>query len=501
MEENTCQKVANEQRPSEVQEILTALNGRNKRIISLAGHAKSGRTIILDILQRELANFRSFEQTKILRINISGLKDLNSLTRNIVEKITQQPQLEGNYRKKANKLVLDLTELDAYDDVLLILNISFVPMSKTGQSVIDFIYDLLNEEKMKNKLTIMVTTLCSLAGTKLFVGNTRHSQEVTVKPMKQEKAVKFLRDVNNDLPWHAAELICKKIECFPSLLNKIGEVDIESFFAVRGKDELLKAIDCRFGDLIEKICSNFEGRRMLQEVFDCLDDGQKSLLAQALAFSNEFDIERASRVVQARYDISDMSFIFLCDKGVLFFMCRSTKTSQSKIYTIPTMLGRMLRSIIQDDEKLNSEFQQAEQRHQILYHSLLLFMGRCFLGDAPGKNVELKILEPFTPSDGVPAKYSLTIPDMNERVTRVNELFREHVGDIKNSVKVRSNQDGKYKAALSVVTDLNVYYMFSKFLRFHEVPLFFCILSLSLIIAYLYFYFHCLFLYHHCLPL
>eukprot|EP00794_Sanderia_malayensis_P016920 gene16920-18626_t len=453
---------------SEVEDLKKALLNPDISIVSLAGHISSGKTIILDVLYREINKDQmAFERSKVIKIQASDQQNQSWLAMKILEKITNEVHQPHKLVNQVINSLNGIVETDAYDEVLLILDLSLIPFSSNGKEIVKFLHEVMRQMSQKRKLKICISTLCSLWNTMLFTDKVK-SREVIIRTMEEEEAVKFMVNINPALSKQVASNICRRIERVPFLLKAIAETDIKSVFAVDSKQELLKAIHCKLDELIDHVCSSFAGKKTLQAIFACLDSREKSLLAQVLTFSSEFDVKRAWHIVDSDMNITDRSFNSFCEHGALFFSSRKLDNAaqSKKVYTIPAMLGQLLRAIVQDHNDLRSRFEDAEKRHQELFHNLLLYMSKCFMADLPKKNEELRMLEPFTPSDGIPENLSISIEDKDERVRRIVSLFRRHAGDIKASLKVGNNI--KYKAAVAVATNLRVHYLFSKLLSLHE---------------------------------
>ena len=461
------QKVPNEQRLPEVEALKVSLNDPNTRLVSLAGHINSGKTIILDIVHRELESSTGYESTKKIKVQPESQKDVNWITSQIVQIVSKQIRVEKDQSKHAIKALLDITETDAYQDVLLILDISLIPYSEMGKGIINFLYSLM--QALATRLTILVSTLWSLEDSKLFKKDRAKATEILIQSMSLDSSVNFMREVNPKLSKQVARVICQKIECIPFFLKYIAEKDLERFFVVKGKGKLLTALDCHFDEVIEDICKHFESTETVQDIFNCLDKEEKELLAQMLAFRSEFDVKRATKITNSNSRIRNSSFNIFCEKGALLFTSRESEEADNVLYTIPSLVGRLLRIVVKNDKELYEKFLQAEKKHQELHHGLLLYMSSCLMGDTQSKNKELRVLGPFSATDGIPEKLSLTTDDLDDKPRRVVALFNCYKEDIKNSLRVFSRSEEMYKAAVAIATDLRVFYLLSKCLEFHEI--------------------------------
>ena len=459
-------KVPHEQRPSEVDLLVATLNNREQCVISLAGPPESGKTVTLNILEQELCGKQGYEKTKIIKIHSGKREDCNWLTRAIVQEITKQPRPETDQTKYAIRHLKGLLDTDSYDEVLLIIDVSLNPWTERGRNILEFVLTLRLNGKLNGKLSVVISCVGSLSKTSLFLQNRHSSKEVKMEPMTYNSAFEFLIQVNPSFSKRAAAYIVQRIECYPVFLNKVAKADLEGLFVVDSKEELLSALECRFDAFLETFKGD-NGDEAVEEVFNCLDRRDQEILTQILPFKEEFNIEQAIRVVDSKVSVNESSFNALCEQGALF-LTREMKTAKHITYTIPTILGDRLRNIVLKDDRLRQMYNRAVERHQKMYLELVVLLSNCFMGDLPDRFEEVRVLEPFTPSDGVPENLSILTDDLSERVGRVAMHFRRHCEDIKQSLVVCSSSKESYEAAISIATRVNVYHFLTKMLRLHE---------------------------------
>ena len=462
---NESTTVPHEQRPSEVDLLIATLNNPEQSVISLAGPPESGKTVTLNILEKELCSKQGYEKTKILKIHSGKQEDCNWLTRAIVQEITKQPRPETNQTKYAIRHLEGLLDTDSYDEILLIIDVSLNPWTERGRNILEFVLTLRLNGKLNGKLSVVISSVRSLSKTSLFMQNRHSSKEVKMEPMTPNNAFEFLIQVNPSFSKRAAAYIVQRIECYPVFLNQVAKADLEGLFVVDSKEELLSALECQF-DAFLGIFKGDDEDDALEDLFNCLDRRDQEILTQILPFKKEFNIEQAIRVVDSKVSVNESSFNALCEQGALF-LTREMKTKQIT-YTIPTILGDRLRNIVLKDERLREMYNKAVERHQKMYLELMVLLSNCFMGDLPDRFEEVRVLEPFTPSDGVPENLSILTNDLNERVGRVVMHFRRHWEDIKQSLIVCSNSKESYEAAVSIATRVNVYHFLTKMLRLHE---------------------------------
>eukprot|EP00112_Aurelia_sp_Birch-Aquarium-sp1_P007260 Seg1790.7 transcript_id=Seg1790.7/GoldUCD/mRNA.D3Y31 product="hypothetical protein" protein_id=Seg1790.7/GoldUCD/D3Y31 len=380
-------KVAHEKRPSEVDLLITTLNNREQSMISLAGPSKCGKTVTLNILEKELGGKQGYEKTKIIKIHSGKREDCNWLTRTIVQEITKQLRQEIDQTKYAIRHLSGL--LDTYDEALLIVDVSLNPWTDRGRKILEFLFKLRQNEKLNEKLSVIVSCVGSLSKTSLFMQNRQSSREVKMEPLTPDDAMEFLTQVNPAFSKRAAAYIVQRIECYPVFLKQVAKADLEELFVVESKEELLRALECQFDAFLEIFKRDREDDA-LEELFKCLERKDQEIVAQILPFKKEFNIEQAIRVIDSKVDIKKSSFNTLCEQGALF-LTREMKTTENVTYTIPTILGDRLRSIVLKDESLSQMYNKAVERHQKMYLELLVLLSNCFMGDLPDKFEEIVI--------------------------------------------------------------------------------------------------------------
>ena len=450
--------------PKEVKDLITALEDPQITVVSLAGPQNSGKTVTLNLLQKELEHHNSFQMTKTIRIRSRGQVDSKWLAREIVDKIQKVPPSEVDQGSYAERNLIGL--LGSYEDLVLILDLSLIAISSNGKSIIDYLVQLRQNEKLSRKLRFVISAMTSLWNTSLFLQSRKALKEIIIQPMDYHEAVGFIRGINEAFPKQVAIAIVQKIDCYPFYLKQLAHADIENIFVRDGKEEIVRAIESQFEELND-ILFDPNVEEAVSIVFNFLCDNKKALLAQVLTFANCFGLEQAQRVVDHKIDINDSLFNPLCEHGALFLK-RERIQSNVLIYRIPKIQGDMLRKIVCKSDQFSDMYHRALSKHQDLYLQLLVMLSNCFMGDAPSKSEELKVLEPFTPSDGVPAYQSLTIKDANERTSRAVSCFKQQRDDVIKSLLYCNHSQENYKLVIGVLTQLNVYYFLTYMLCSHE---------------------------------
>ena len=450
--------------PREIEKLVKALQDPQITVISLAGPENSGKTVTLGLLEKRLEQEESFQRTKIIKIRSTTQVNSLWLSREIALNIQKEPRLEYDQSSYAESSLVGL--LGPYDDIILILDLSLNAFSSTGKNVIDYLLKFWKKEPLSKKLRFVISTKTSLWKTSLFLQNRKSYKEIIVEPIEHHEAVQYIKSINETFSKQVARTIVKKIDCYPFYLRQIADADIENIFVCDGKEEIVRAIESRFEELHELLFDpNVE--EAVSIVFDCLGEDKQALLTQVLTFANCFGLEQAQRIVHHKIDISDSLFNHLCEQGALFLRRDRTK-SKIIVYHIPKIQGDILRKIVDKSEQFSEMYHRALSKHQCLYLELLVQLSNCFMGDAPSKSEELRVLEPFTPSDGVPSHQSLTIEVANERTSRVVAYFRQQHDDIIKSLLYCSHSQENYKAVVTVITQLNVYYFLTYMLCTHE---------------------------------
>ena len=453
-----------QKKPCEVGKLKNALKNPQITVISLAGPQNSGKTVTLNILQQQLENDQSLARTKIIKVRSTEQVDFNWLSREIVRKIGQAPRQDSDQSSYAASGLVGL--LDNHDDIVLILDLSLIALSDDGKAFIDELLGFRKKEKLAKGLRIIISTLTSLWKTSLFLQDRKSFEEITVQPIEHNEAVKYISKINESFPKQVASAIVRKIDCYPFYLRQIADADIKTIFVCDESEEIVRAVESNFEELNELLFdANVE--KAVSTVFGCLSEDKKALLTQVLVFANCFGLEQAQRIVDHEIDINDSLFNPLCEQGVLFLK-RDRTSSKVNLYHIPKIQGDMLRKIVSRSDQFSEMYHKALSIHQGLYLQLLVLLSNCFMGDAPSKSEELNVLEPFTPSDGVPAHQSLTIKDANERTSRAVNYFRQQHDDIMKSLLYCNRSQTNYKAVVEVITQLNVYYFLTHMMCSHE---------------------------------
>ena len=452
--------------PKEVNRIIDALKNPNITVISLAGPQKSGKTVTLTILEKKLEEIAPppMRMTKIIKIRSTSQIDSQWLSRKVVEGIQKQSRSESDQSAFAVSNMVGL--LDSYEEIVLILDISLNAFSPNGIKIIEFLLKLRKNEQLSKRLRIVISTMTSLWKTSLFLQDRKAFEEIVVQPLGYREAVEYIRELNPTFSKQVASTLVTKIDCYPFYLRQIAEADIENIFVVEGKEDTIRSIESQFEEL-NALLFDPDVEEAVSAVFTCLDKDKQALLTQVLTFANRFGLEQAQRIVDHKIDINDSLFNPLCEQGALFLKRNRTK-SKVIVYRIPKIQGDILRTILNKNEQLSEMYHKALTKHQTLYLELLVLLSDCFMGDPPSKAEELRVLEPFTPSDGVPAHQSLTIEDANERTSRVVALFRQQHDDIMKSLLYCNISQENYKAVIDGITQLNVYYFLTYMLCSHE---------------------------------
>ena len=457
-------KIQGQKDPREVKKLVTALQDPEITVISLAGPQNSGKTFTLNCLQKKLEGEESFERTKIIRIRSTTKSDGEWLSREIMFNIQKEIRSEHDHSSNAESTLVGL--LDPYEEIILILDLSLNTFSSTGKNVIENLLNFQKNEQLSGKLKLVISTMTSMWKASLFLPNRKSYKEIVILPIGQEEAVDYIKEINKKFPKEVAHTIVKKIDCYPFYLRQIADTDIENIFVCNGKEEVVRAIESRFEELNELLFDPCV-EEAVSTVFDCLGGDKQALLTQVLVFANCFGLEQAQRIVDHKIDISDSLFNLLCEQGALFLRRAWTK-SKVIVYHIPKIQGDILRKIVDKSDQFSEMYHKALSKHQGLYLELLVQLSNCFMGDGPSKSEELRVLEPFTPADGVPSGQSLTIEDANMRTSRAVQYFRDQHDDIIKSLLYCSHSHENYRAVVDVVTQLNVYYFLTYMLCTHE---------------------------------
>ena len=438
----------------EVEKILSELNDPKKFVICLVGPPKSGKTTSLNILYLKIQEGPFFESTRVVRIVADRNLKSNGLNKKIIEEITRKPQAEADHSKKAVRALHGL--LENYNEIILILDLSLISLTQTGKSICECLLKLRKDTKLATKLKIIVSAVTSLKRTGLYAQNRHSSVEVVAKPLSEQEAMNFIREKDPSFSKRIANLIVSKIECFPFYLTRITERDIESAFVVDNKEDLLRSIECKFEE-VEKMLYDEEVKETLEAIMGNLDVTEKRLLIQVLTFTSRFNIEQANRIVNCSDDLEDSTLNVLCEQGTLF-LSRECVDFKGMVYNIPRINGYILRSFAASDDTLKISKMEALAKHQEMFINLTVLLSNYFMGLPISAGEELRVLEPFTPSDGVPVEMSLAQCSTDERVRKVVRLFRETEDDIIKSLMICSERKSMYEPAVRAATQLNVFH-------------------------------------------
>ncbi|XP_065051165.1 uncharacterized protein LOC135680879 isoform X2 [Rhopilema esculentum] len=438
----------------EVEKILSELNDPKKFVICLVGPPKSGKITSLNILYQKIQEGPFFESTRVVRIVADRNLNSNGLNKKIIEEITRKPQAEADHSKKAARALNGL--LENYNEIILILDLSLISLTQTGRSICECLLKLRKDTRLATKLKIVVSAVTSLKRTSLYAQNRHSSVEVVAKPLSEQEAMNFIREKDPSFSKRIANLIVSKIECFPFYLTRITERDIESAFVVDNKEDLLRYIECKFEE-VEKMLYDEEVKETLEAIMGNLNVTEKRLLIQVLTFTSRFNIEQANRIVNCRDDLEDSTLNVFCEQGTLF-LSRECVDFKGMVYNIPRVNGYILRSLTASDDTLKNSQMEALAKHQEMFLNLTVLLSNCFMGLPIGAREELRVLEPFTPSDGVPVEMSLAQCSTDKRVQRIVRLFRETEDDIIKSLMICSERKSMYEPAVRTATQLNVFH-------------------------------------------
>lgn len=401
---------------------------------------------------------------KVIKIQSTNKIDKFWLSSKIVEEIQKEKYIEKDQSSHAIKDLVGL--LQTYDSVILLLDISLNSTSPDGKGIIDELLTLRKSELLSKQVKIVVSTITSLWKTSLFLQDRKAFKEITVQPFDYKGAIEYIRERNPSFSSQVAEAIVKKIDCYPFYLRQIADADIYTIFVADGKEELIRSIETKFEELNELLFDP-DVEQAVSSVFESLDVEKKALLTQVLTFAHSFGLEQAQRILDHKFEVDDCLFNSLCEQGALFLKRERAKAKVIN-YRIPKIQGDILRMIVSKRDQFTEMYHKALTRHQKLYLELLVLLSDCFMGEIPIKSEELRVLEPFTPSDGVPAGQSLTIQDANERVSRAVEYFRKQHDDIIKSLLYCTYTRENYQAVVDVITKLNVYYFLTYMLCPHK---------------------------------
>ena len=463
-------KILNDVEVPENEKILSLVNNPDVTFISLAGTTGSGKTFVLENLTRDLADKVSCTKCRVVKVSIEHPISVHEIAKEIKANLSSEDKLISSAQdaKRQVKQAL-IPYLQSNEMVLLILDLSLIPQcSFSGKPVLDFLYDLLQCQDLPN-LNIVVSSLCSMKGCKIFQDLKKAAREIVMTELSHKRAVKFILSENNQFSEKCASYLCERYERSPHILKCIAQTNLSECYDLSedNEAELIKALEARDDECRECVSENVEGKKHLEDIFSCLTSDQKKIVAQCLVFTDDFDIDRSKLVVDHDIRIS-VGKLHNLEKGALLLKSKPGPEDRKTLFAFPTIVGEILRNIIVKEDKFYfSYYVKAEKRFCRVYLELLELLGNNFLGLNLEKRREVKILAPLTPTAGVPDAYLLSLRDKDERTRLLIKLFREHEAEILQSLKLCVNHRQLYESALNIACKLPVLFLLNKLLPLH----------------------------------
>ena len=461
-------KISNDLEVPENEKILSLVNHPDVNFVSVAGTIGSGKTFVLENLARDFANKVSVAKRRIIKVSMEHPISVIEIAKDITADLEfkDMPISSRHDAKRQVKQAL-IPCLQSYDLVLLLLDLSLIPQCPhSGKPVLEFLYDLLQCENLSN-LNIVVSSLCSMKGCKIFRDLKNAAVEIVMTELSYKRAVEFILSENDKFPEKCAVYLCNKYERSPQILKCIAQIDLNEWYDLPedNEAELVKALESNEDECRECVSNNVEGKRHLENIFSCLTPDQKKTVTQCLVFRDDFDIDRAILVVDHEISISVGKLHSL--ESILLLRSKRSSENEKTLFAFPKIVGEILRNVVKEDRSYFSDYVKAEERFCRIYLDLLELLGQNFLVFIGEKRQEVKILAPLTPTVSVPNAFLLSSQDADNRVRLLIKLFRDHETEIMQSLKLCVNHSQLHDRILNTACKLPVLSLMNKLLPLH----------------------------------
>ena len=440
------------------------------RFVNLAGITGSGKTFVLENLNRHLVNKVPIANCRIIKVSLEHPISVLEIAREIKADLAYENKSVTSLQDAKRQVKWALMKcLQSNDTVLMVLDLSLIPQCPcSGKPVLDFLYDLLQCEDL-SKLNIVVSSLCSMKGCKIFHDLKKAAEELVMTELTHKRAVEFVLSENDQFPEKCASYLCNRYERSPHILKCIARINLGECYDLPedNEAELIKALEAREDECRACVTDNVEGRKQLEAIFSCLTPDQKKIVSQCLVFKDDFDIDRSKLVVDHDASISSGILHKLAEKGFLLLKSKRFAEDGKTLFAFPKIIGEILRNIVKQNSFYRPHYVKAEERFCGVYLELLELLGNNFMGLTVEKRHEVNVLAPLTPTDSVPDAYILSSKDANSRVWLLIKLFRSHQADIMQSLKLCVNHVQLFERIMHIACRLPVLCLLNKLLPLH----------------------------------